>query len=126
MHPTDDQRAQHHISDVRLPSHTREPAMRPVIPSSLQVIDDHGDKGNGKGKPNLDPLTTAPRWALCPLNWQAHAIDPYADHPLGLWIARCGHRLSGGTPLYDLPQGHQCPSCAKWSQTSEPKTRAGQ
>lgn len=66
-----------------------------------------------------DPLTTAPRWALCPLDWHAHAVDPYADHPLGLWIARCGHRLSGGTPLYDFPQGHRCPSCAKWSRMSE-------
>jgi hypothetical protein len=56
-----------------------------------------------------DPLTIPPRWALCPLDWHAHAIDPYADHPLGLWIARCGHRLSGGTPLYDVPQGHRCP-----------------
>jgi hypothetical protein len=53
------------------------------------------------------PLTTPPRWALCPLDWHAHAIDPNADHALGRWITRCGHRLSGGTPLYDLPRGHR-------------------
>lgn len=38
--------------------------------------------------------------------------------------ARCGHQLSGGTPLYDLPQGQQCPSCARWSPMTKP--RAGQ
>jgi hypothetical protein len=71
------------------------------------------------GQAQVPSLTIAPRWALCLRDWQAHAIDAWADHPLGLWIARCGHRLSGSTPLYDVPQGHQCPSCAQWSQTTE-------
>jgi hypothetical protein len=74
-------------------------------------------EAEGNSEPN--PLTILPRWALCPLNWQAHAIDPFADHPLGLWIARCGHQLSGGTPLSDHPQGQPCSSCTKWNQTTE-------
>jgi hypothetical protein len=87
--------------------------MKPVIHNSLRVTDDHEANGTHQVSPDPDPLTIPPRWALCPLDWLAHAIDAWADHPLGVWIARCGHRLSGRTPLYDLPQGQQCSSCAR-------------
>jgi hypothetical protein len=128
MHSTDNQGIQYRTSDLdlSLPSPAQESATEPVIPGSRRGADDHEAKGNEPGSPDTDPLTTAPRWALCPLDWHAHAIDAWADHPLGIWIARCGHRLSGGTPLYDVPHGHQCPNCARWSQTTEPKTRTGQ
>jgi hypothetical protein len=97
MQTADDQGKHHRTSDVGLPSHTQQP------PSWEYP---------------MDPLTVAPHWALCPLDWHAHAIDAGADHPLGIWIARCGHRLSGGTPLHDIPQGRRCPSCARWSPTT--------
>jgi hypothetical protein len=101
MQTRDDQGKHHRTHDVRLPSHTQQP----------QSWEYHRDS-----------LITAPRWALCPLDWQAHAIDAWADHPQGVWIARCGHQLSGSTPLYDLPQGQQCPSCARWSPMTKPRT----
>jgi hypothetical protein len=107
MTTTGGQGKHHRIHDVRLPSTTREPEL-PLWNSST------------------DPLAMAPHWALCPLDWQAHAIDAWADHPLGVWVARCGDQLSGGTPLYDVPQEPECPSCARWSTTSEPRTRTGQ
>jgi len=98
MQTVNDQGKHHRTHEVGLFSHTQEP-------QSWEYP--------------MDPLTTTPRWALCPLDWQAHAIDTGADHPLGVWIARCGHCLSGGTPLYDAPQGHRCPSCARWSPNPE-------
>jgi hypothetical protein len=79
----------------------------------LRVTDDRKDDEAR----DMDPLTMAPRWALSPLDWHAHAIDTWADHPLGLWIARCGHRLLGGTSLHDTPPGQRCPACARWSPT---------
>jgi 3',5'-cyclic AMP phosphodiesterase CpdA len=105
MTTTDGQGKHHRTGDLRLPSTTQEPEPSPwSVPG--------------------DPLPIPPYWALCPLDWLAHAVDAWADHPVGVWIARCGHQLSGGTPLYDLPQGHQCPSWARWSQASELADRA--
>ena len=101
MRTTDNHGKHRRTWDVSLPSKTQE-----VPPRTAPI----------------DPMTVAPRWALCPLGWQAHAIDTWADHPPGVWIARCGHQLSGGTPLYDVPQGHPCPSCARWSTTTNPGT----
>jgi hypothetical protein len=89
--------------------------MKPLIPGSLRMTDDREDEGISE----MDPLTIAPRWALSPLDWHAHAIDAGADHPLGIWIARCGHRLLGGMSLHDTPPGHRCPTCARWSTTTE-------
>jgi hypothetical protein len=73
-----------------------------------------------------DSLTLPLHWAVCFLDWQAHAVDAWADHPLSLWIARCGHHLSGATPLSELTQETQCPSCAEWSPTTESHTRVNQ
>ena len=99
MHTTDNYGKHHRNCDVSLPNATQE------VPPWTGP---------------MDPLTVAPRWALCPLGWQAHAIDAWADHPPGVWIARCGHQLSGGTPLYEPSQGQVCPSCARWSATPRP------
>jgi hypothetical protein len=118
MQTTDEQEKHHHAHDVRFPRIAEEPAVESRFHSSLRVTSDHEAKRNTEA----DALTMAPRWALCPLDWSAHAIDAWADHPPGVWIARCGHQLSGGTPLYDVPQGQECPSCARWSQASEPRT----
>jgi len=56
----------------------------------------------------------APSWVLSPLDWRAHAVDPAADHPLGVWIARCGHHVNAAAPLCAQPPGHRCPNCARW------------
>lgn len=79
----------------------------------MQTTDDHANLDRTL---DVDPLTIPPRWALSPLDWHAHAIDADADHPFGLWIARCGHRLLGGTVLHDTPPGSRCPTCTRWSQ----------
>ncbi len=49
-----------------------------------------------------------PRWALSVLDFRAHTVDENVDHPLGVFIAACGHRLllSG---LHDEPPGGLCP-----------------
>ncbi|MGH3795439.1 MAG: hypothetical protein ACRDSP_11160 [Pseudonocardiaceae bacterium] len=52
----------------------------------------------------------APRWALSPLDYRAHAVDEYADHPWGVFIALCGHRLLAGD-LSDVPPGGLCVAC---------------
>jgi hypothetical protein len=95
MQTADNQGKHHRTPDVGLPSHTQQP------PSWNYPI---------------DPLTMAARWALCPLD--AHAIDAGPDHPLGIRIAHCDHRPSGGTPLHGVPQGRRCPSCTQGSPTT--------
>jgi hypothetical protein len=99
MRTIDGQGKNHRACDLRLPGTMREPQL---------------------WENNVDPLTMAPRWALCPLDWHAHAVDAWADHPPGVCIIRCGHQLSGSTPLYDVPQGWQCERCARWSPVTEP------
>ena len=118
MHPTVNQGTQHHTHDLSLPSITTQaPATKPLTHSSLRATGDHEAEGSPQTHP--DPLTMVPRWALCPLGWQAHAIDPWADHPRGVWIARCGYQLSGSTSLHDDPPGQPCPACSRWSPTTE-------
>lgn len=55
------------------------------------------------------------RWALSRLDWHAHAVDEVADHPYGVWIARCGHRLLMVTGLHEDPPSRICPTCARWT-----------
>jgi hypothetical protein len=45
---------------------------------------------NGQWVP---PVSPSPRWGLSPLDWHAHAIDELTHHPIGVYVARCGHRL---------------------------------
>lgn len=47
-------------------------------------------------------------WGLSILNFQAHAIDPLADHPVGVYRARCGHLLMVVTELCEQPPGRVC------------------
>lgn len=53
-----------------------------------------------------------PRWALSLLDFDAHAVDQGGDHPFGVFIALCGHRLLM-TGLYDKPPGGLCPGCSQ-------------
>ncbi|MDQ3153987.1 MAG: hypothetical protein M3R63_20490, partial [Actinomycetota bacterium] len=51
-----------------------------------------------------------PRWALSVLDVKAHAVDENDDHPLGVFIAACRHRLLRGG-LHDEPPGGLCTGC---------------
>ena len=92
-----------------------------VVAGSVRAIHDHAAEEN----PELDLRTIPPEWAVSSLDQHAHAVDAWADHPLGVWIARCGHHLLAGTPWYDVPQGKQCASCAKWSRSIEAEAPIG-
>jgi len=52
------------------------------------------------------------KWGLSVLDWRAHAIDEGADHPVGVYRARCGHLLMVVTALSDGPTGKPCTDCA--------------
>lgn len=45
----------------------------------------------------------------------AHAIDKYADHPHGVYVAQCGHRLRIAINLHDDSPRGICISCARWN-----------
>jgi hypothetical protein len=62
------------------------------------------------------PVSIPPRWGLSSLDAHAHAIDEDVDHPYGVYVARCGHRLFMGTSLYDEPPGWICLSCLRWTE----------
>lgn len=52
------------------------------------------------------------KWGLSVLDWRSHAIDEWADHPLGVYKAECGHLLMMVTTLHDRPYGEPCEACA--------------
>lgn len=57
------------------------------------------------------PVTrTGPRWALSMLDYRAHVVDEFDDHPIGVLIALCGHRMLDGA-LQDDPPGGMCTDC---------------
>jgi hypothetical protein len=58
-----------------------------------------------------EPVTGL-RWGLSVLDWQAHAVDPAADNPIGVYRARCGHLLMVVTELHERPPGAVCAACA--------------
>ncbi|MGH3709872.1 MAG: hypothetical protein ACRDRQ_17585 [Pseudonocardiaceae bacterium] len=60
------------------------------------------------------PVGVAPRWGVSSLDWRSHAVDEDADHPYGVYVARCGQRLFMGTSLYDVAPGWMCLSCLRW------------
>jgi hypothetical protein len=66
------------------------------------------------------PVGVAVRWGLSSLDWHAHAIDEDADHPYGVYVARCGQRLFMGTSLHDEPPGWICLSCLRWTGPRTP------
>ncbi|MGH3684522.1 MAG: hypothetical protein ACRDRU_20700 [Pseudonocardiaceae bacterium] len=61
------------------------------------------------------PVGTAPRWGVSALDWRSHAVDEDADHPSGVYVARCGQRLVRDTSLYDVAPGWMCLSCLRWT-----------
>ncbi|HEV7831427.1 MAG TPA: hypothetical protein VGP04_21850 [Pseudonocardiaceae bacterium] len=48
---------------------------------------------------------------MSPLDWRCHAINEHCDHPNGVLIAECGHRLMIVTNLYDHSYGEPCKTC---------------
>ncbi|MGH3772523.1 MAG: hypothetical protein ACRDRW_14200 [Pseudonocardiaceae bacterium] len=60
-------------------------------------------------------MNRPPRWGVSSLDWQSHAIDEEADHPYGVYIARCGQGLFMGAALYDEPPpgGWMCLPCLR-------------
>lgn len=52
-----------------------------------------------------------PRWTLSVVDFNAHAVDERDDHPFGVFVALCGHRLLMGE-LHDDPPGGLCPGCS--------------
>jgi hypothetical protein len=105
MQITDNQETPHPSSDVSRSTSTQDLLLiMPPVPDSLRSATGIScgtapvtAGGEAEENPGTNSLTIVPRWTLFFLDWHAYAIDPYADHPLGLWIARRGHRLSGGT-----------------------------
>jgi hypothetical protein len=56
-----------------------------------------------------------PRWGVSSVDWRAHAVDEDAEHPHGVYVARCGHQLRGAATLYDEAPGWMCLSCLRWT-----------
>ncbi|MGH3831829.1 MAG: hypothetical protein ACRDRS_15515 [Pseudonocardiaceae bacterium] len=68
------------------------------------------------------PVVGAPRWGVSAQDWQSHALDEGAEHPDGVYVARCGQRLAAGTTLYDEPPGWMCVSCLRHTQRGDTAT----
>ena len=96
--------------------------MKAVTHSSRWVTGDRQAERNN----DMDLLTITPRWALCPLGWQAHAIDAWADHPSVSGSPAAVVACLAVRRCTTFPEGQQCPSCARWSPATEPRTRTRQ
>ena len=55
--------------------------------------DDSGTQASGKQQ--------STRWGLSVLNWHCHAIDVGSNHPIGVFVAFCGHFLMMVTTLHN-------------------------
>ncbi|MGH3865216.1 MAG: hypothetical protein ACRDQ4_03595 [Pseudonocardiaceae bacterium] len=71
------------------------------------------------------PMVLAPRWGVSSADWQSHAIDEDADHPSGVYVARCGQRLRGAATLYDEAPGWMCVSCLRWTERGDTGEEGG-
>ncbi|MGH3832909.1 MAG: hypothetical protein ACRDRS_21125 [Pseudonocardiaceae bacterium] len=65
------------------------------------------------------PVSGAPRWGVSSLDYRAHAIDPGAEHPVGVWVAYCGQMVFPGATLYEEPPlgGVMCRPCERCQQS---------
>jgi hypothetical protein len=54
------------------------------------------------------------KWGISVLDWHTHAIDEHGNHPIGVYVARGGHRLMMVTALHESPPSRICLSCARW------------
>lgn len=56
------------------------------------------------------PVAGPPRWALSPVDCQAHVLVD-GDQPLGVVKAQCGALLPTAVAVHDHPRGRRCPPC---------------
>jgi hypothetical protein len=75
-----------------------------------------------RGEPASEghPVGIAARWGLSSLDAHAHAINEDADHPHGVYVARCGQRLFRDISLHDEPPGWICLSCLRSTSPETP------
>jgi hypothetical protein len=59
----------------------------------------------------VDSQISAIKWGLSTLDWRSHAIDERAYHPVGVYVAECGHLLMMVVTLHDKPNGRPCAAC---------------
>lgn len=53
------------------------------------------------------------KWGLSIIDWQYHAVEEFGDHPIGVYLAQCGHRLVMATQLHTEPiSTRTCEGCA--------------
>lgn len=81
-------------------------ALRRVVPGSLGAVQSR------TAARTVGPTMTI-KWGLSVLDWHAHAIDENADHPIGVYVARCGHRLMMVTTLHESPPSRICAECGR-------------
>jgi len=62
----------------------------------------------------LGDLNNQRAFNAVPASFANLAIDEYADHPHGVYVARCGHRLRIAINPHDDPPGRICISCSRW------------
>ncbi|MGH3770000.1 MAG: hypothetical protein ACRDRW_01135 [Pseudonocardiaceae bacterium] len=64
---------------------------------------------------------SGPGWGVSSRDWQSHAVDVDAEHPDGVYVARCGQRLVMGASLYDEPPpgGWMCLACTRWTDRGD-------
>jgi hypothetical protein len=56
-------------------------------------------------------VSRAARWALSPLDLQAHLLLPEGCHPKGVLKARCGHLLPMRAIQFAQIFAHKCGEC---------------
>jgi len=61
-------------------------------------------------------VSTAACWGVSSLDWRSQAIDEDADHPYGVYVARCGQRVFMGASLYDEAPGWMCLACLRQTE----------
>ena len=52
------------------------------------------------------------KWGRSVLDFQWHAVDERADHPIGVFEADCGHFMLMVTTLHETLPGRACEKCA--------------
>ncbi|MGH3672734.1 MAG: hypothetical protein ACRDSH_19235 [Pseudonocardiaceae bacterium] len=64
------------------------------------------------------------KWGLSVVDFHSHAIEDHGNHPSGVYLAQCGHRLLSTTPLREAPAGRFVCQICRDSQLSDAQ-RAG-
>ena len=66
--------------------------------------------------PSPDQQSADLKWGISVLYWHAHAVNIGINHPIGVYVAFCGHLLMMVTKLHDAPPTRViCPVCTERS-----------